>query len=219
MSKALTPPSALTGAALEEWIRIAPDLQARGTLESQSVAAYCMAYARWMDAEGKVLETGGDVVKAASGHPMQNPYRTTANKALEQMRQFMRDLDMTPRDADIPPPPLGTLVPQAHGGAIRRGNPGNKGGRPTTAIRRRLRDAGAHRIKVLKEIADNPREGATDRLKAVDLMLRHGLGHGMAIDEVRANLKAEIRLAESWDGRVFVAEEYIESMKKIWQGD
>jgi hypothetical protein len=47
------------------------------------------------------------------------------------------------------------LVPQPHGGALRRGGkPGNKGGRPTAYIRRRLRGALYQRIHIIEGIAD-----------------------------------------------------------------
>jgi hypothetical protein len=47
------------------------------------------------------------------------------------------------------------LVRQPHGGALRRGGkPGNKGGRPTGYIRRRLRGGFAQRIHILEGIAD-----------------------------------------------------------------
>lgn len=51
------------------------------------------------------------------------------------------------------------LVPQVHGGAIRRGNPGNIGnpnapGRPPSVIREKLRGSFEERIPILEEIAD-----------------------------------------------------------------
>ena len=48
------------------------------------------------------------------------------------------------------------LVPQQHGGALRVGNPGNRGGpgRPRSALRERLRGSLDERVGVLEEIAD-----------------------------------------------------------------
>lgn len=47
------------------------------------------------------------------------------------------------------------LIPQPHGGALRAGGkPGNRGGRPASAVRRRLRGSFAERIDVLQGIAD-----------------------------------------------------------------
>lgn len=56
-------------------------------------------------------------------------------------------------ESDIP---AGTLVEQPHGGAIRHGNPGNRGGVGSmpSALRDRLRGSFAARVKVLEEIAD-----------------------------------------------------------------
>lgn len=89
------------------------------------------------------------------------------------------------------------LVPQPHGGALRRGNPGNKGGgRPPSELRRRLREAGADRLSVLEEIADGG-EKESDRLKAVDMMLRYGLGKQVPRDAVLAFLKDAADLVAS----------------------
>ena len=77
------------------------------------------------------------------------------------------------------------LVPQPHGGAIYRGGvPGNRGGgsRPS-AVRRLARKAFARRIPILEAIADSPEERARDRILAVDVLGRYGLGQAKGIDE------------------------------------
>ncbi len=74
-------------------------------------------------------------------------------------------------------------VPQPHGGAILQGgNPGNRGGsgggRPPSVLRQRLRDSADDRMKVLEEVADgeDPNAKPSDRIKAVDILLKYGLG-------------------------------------------
>lgn len=88
------------------------------------------------------------------------------------------------------------LIPQPHGGALKPGGTkGNKGGpgRPPSLIRAKCRGAFARRIKLLAEIAEGEalevvrdatgrettmRKSASvaDRLKALDLLGKYGLG-------------------------------------------
>lgn len=100
---------------------------------------------------------------------------------------------------DQPPPPLtpvAPLVPQPNGGALRVGNPGNKGnkhGRPASVIREALRLDFEKRRRKLREIADNkpekgengkpgPRPYSTaDQLKALDLMAKYGMGQPVEV--------------------------------------
>jgi hypothetical protein len=60
-----------------------------------------------------------------------------------------------------------------HGGV-----PGHRGGsgRPPSLIRERCRGAFARRVKVLEEIADDPTVPTRDRIRAIDLLGKHGLG-------------------------------------------
>lgn len=82
-----------------------------------------------------------------------------------------------PSEATVP---VGGLVKQPHGGAIRRGNPGNKGGPgiAPNALRRALRGSLARRIPTLRDIADGKGEGVkpADQLAAINLMARYGIG-------------------------------------------
>ncbi len=75
--------------------------------------------------------------------------------------------------------PKPELLPQPHGGALRGGGkPGNRGGtgRPPSVIRERCRGSFEDRIVVLEEIADNPKASASDRIRALDLLGKYGLG-------------------------------------------
>lgn len=72
-----------------------------------------------------------------------------------------------------------TLVPQVHGGAVwSSGVPANRGGpgRPPSELRERLRGSLQHRVQVLEEIADDPAALPSDRVRAIEVMLRYGLG-------------------------------------------
>lgn len=90
----------------------------------------------------------------------------------------------------------GELVPQPHGGALRRGSrkgntPGT--GRPPSVIREQLRGSFADRIAILEAIASGEAvekvrfpdgtesevmksASVSDRLKALDLLAKYGLG-------------------------------------------
>ena len=81
-------------------------------------------------------------------------------------------------DASVAP---GTLVVPKHGrGMIRRGSrpgavvPGI--GRPPSAIRERLRGSFDERVAVLEDIADSNWESTADRIRAIDLLAKYGLG-------------------------------------------
>jgi hypothetical protein len=71
----------------------------------------------------------------------------------------------------------GALRPQPHGGALRNGGT-NKGGtgRPPSEIRAMLRGSFSERVKILEQIADSADASAADRIKAVDMLAKYGLG-------------------------------------------
>jgi P27 family predicted phage terminase small subunit len=92
-------PEHLSADGKAEWARVVPQLEAMGLLsgvDRSALAAYCEAYASWVDAV-RNLQRFGKVLKAPkSGHPMPNPYVSIANQSLEHMRKFMTEFGMTP---------------------------------------------------------------------------------------------------------------------------
>ena len=71
------------------------------------------------------------------------------------------------------------LIPQRHGGALLSGGkPGNTPGtgRPPSEIRAAMRVALADRIHILQDIADGENTSDADRMKALDLLAKYGLG-------------------------------------------
>ena len=111
------------------------------------------------------------------------------------------------------------LIPQEHGGALRLGNPGNKGGpgRPRSVIREKLSGVmDEHGVGVLKEILTAPREvtvtcdecgqqqkvkppsSDADRLRGVDIAGKYSIGVIQQIDaeQVRARLERTLDLIE-----------------------
>lgn len=92
------PPEHLSEEAKTEWRRILPLLIASSVatvLDIPPIAAYCQAWARWVEAEGFVAQQGV-VIETKHGAPTQNPYLSVANKAMEQMFRFLTELGMSP---------------------------------------------------------------------------------------------------------------------------
>ena len=92
------PPAQLSPMARREWRRISRELKGCGLLtlvDRAALAAYCQAWARWVEAEEQINSTSV-VVKGKDGKPMENPYLAVANRAMEQMRRFLVEFGMTP---------------------------------------------------------------------------------------------------------------------------
>ncbi len=91
-------PEHLNAEAAAEWDRVAPLLMKLGllsNLDRANLAAYCLAWARWVEAE-KELEKTGTVVKSPNGYPIQNPYLSVANQAAKQMQSLGSEFGLSP---------------------------------------------------------------------------------------------------------------------------
>jgi P27 family predicted phage terminase small subunit len=94
----LTCPDWLSPAAQEHWPDIAAQLHAAGLLTNIDHAAlglYCEAFARWKNANEKVVKLGA-VVKSAHGYPIPSPYLQVANQAYAQLTRMLAEFGMTP---------------------------------------------------------------------------------------------------------------------------
>jgi P27 family predicted phage terminase small subunit len=92
-------PDYLDDEAKAEWFRMAKVLQDMGLLtqaDRTALAAYCVAYSRWMAAEAQVRRLGTIVKSPLKNFPMKSPYLTVADQALETMRKFMVEFGLTP---------------------------------------------------------------------------------------------------------------------------
>ena len=81
------PPSHVTGVALEEWKRISKRLHRLKLLteiDGSALAAYCIEYARWVDATEKLIAHG--TVGKMGKIIVQSPYLSISNKASSEMR-------------------------------------------------------------------------------------------------------------------------------------
>jgi len=91
-------PEHLSAVARKEWRRLATPLHEAGILtlaDRAALAAYCVAYSRWVEAENKLAETP-TLLKTPSGYVQQSPWLTVANKQLEIMGRYMSELGLTP---------------------------------------------------------------------------------------------------------------------------
>lgn len=82
-------------------------------LDRAALAAYCVAWSRWVEAE-KQLKSEGLMVKTPNGYQQPSPWLAIANKSLEQLRAFAGEFGMTPatrsRVEILPVPRAGDLA-------------------------------------------------------------------------------------------------------------
>ncbi len=93
------PPDHLDALALEEWSRIAGELAMIGLItrpDRAALAAYCVAYSRWVTAELKIQELGTLLMRTAAGSVAQSPYVAISNRSMELMHKFLTEFGMTP---------------------------------------------------------------------------------------------------------------------------
>ena len=94
------PPEVLNAEALAEWNRVAPQLLALdliADIDRADLAAYCMCWARWVEAEARVAQMG--MVVASPQHGLKlNPYLRAANEALLLMDRFSAKFGLSPQD-------------------------------------------------------------------------------------------------------------------------
>ncbi len=100
-----SPPDFLSEAAVNEWWRIAPDLHALGlltVLDVMPLAAYCQAFAHWIDAERLLAAmadkdaTSGLLVRGQAGSPIANPLLKVARAAARDMLRVAGEFGLTP---------------------------------------------------------------------------------------------------------------------------
>lgn len=108
------------------------------------------------------------------------------------------------------------LVPQPHGGALQRGNPGNEGGRPPSELRRRMRGALDARLHIAEEIADDPKASAADRLRALEFFAKHAFGRDLTVEEALERMRQTIVvIREELDDEA--AERVLARIRPIWR--
>jgi P27 family predicted phage terminase small subunit len=91
-------PPELGPVARQEWDRIAGALttvERLTVLDRALLAAYCNAYALWLEAV-EALEKYGAVMKSPSDYPVQSPYVSIANRQVEIMIRIAAEFGFTP---------------------------------------------------------------------------------------------------------------------------
>jgi P27 family predicted phage terminase small subunit len=91
-------PSELGPLARQEWDRIVGELTSLGVLsvfDRGPLAAYCNAYALWIDATEAVQKYGA-MIKSPNGYPTQSPYLATVNRQAEIMLRIASEFGFTP---------------------------------------------------------------------------------------------------------------------------
>lgn len=91
-------PEQLQGEARKEWFRMGKKLHALGLvteIDKAALTVYCQAWGRWSDAEANLAKYG-PVIFAKTGIPIQSPYMSIANKALELMMRSLVEFGMSP---------------------------------------------------------------------------------------------------------------------------
>lgn len=97
-------PPHLSELAKKEWERILPIIERWNLvseLDTASLALYCVSYARWQEAETMLAriaaETGDSlVIMSPSKFPVQNPYLSIANRAMEDCYKYLQQFGLSP---------------------------------------------------------------------------------------------------------------------------
>lgn len=106
-------PRHLSKAARKEWRRICLQLSMAGILtrlDSVILQLYCECYADWLEAKANIAENGRVVltnskedededtgeITVSGGHPIQNPYVSIYNKAIDHMAKLGASLGLDP---------------------------------------------------------------------------------------------------------------------------
>lgn len=100
------PPPYLSDYAREEWDRQAPILYSTGVLtavDGTILAAYCMAYGHWRQAEEDLAKMAADdptthaaLIKTSNGNAIQNPLVGVVNTARRDMARLAQEFGLTP---------------------------------------------------------------------------------------------------------------------------
>lgn len=92
-------PDHLYDEARAEWDRTSDELFRLGLLtkiDRAALAGYCLAWGRWVKAEGMIRKFGEVLVSPESKNMYRSPYLDVANRAMKQMKEFLTEFGMTP---------------------------------------------------------------------------------------------------------------------------
>jgi len=93
-------PKHLSEEARKEWRRVSKQLLKLKLLtevDRAALAAYCQAWARWVQAEQEMAKTDFEMITLTDkGYPVLSPWFSVADKTMRQMRAFLAEFGMTP---------------------------------------------------------------------------------------------------------------------------
>jgi len=93
-------PKHLSDEARKEWRRVSKQLaqlKLVTEVDRAALAAYCQAWARWVQAEKAMAATDFKMIETTEkGYPVLSPWFSVADKSMRQMRAFLAEFGMTP---------------------------------------------------------------------------------------------------------------------------
>lgn len=107
---------------------------------------------------------------------------------------------------------------QEGGGALRTGNPGNRGGpgRPPSRLRALCRRLAGPRLQVLGQISSKKSKSKdSDKIKAIDVLLKYGMDRSISVADLRGALD-EQRQIILHTCEPAVAERLLAALKSLW---
>lgn len=117
------PPAFLGETACGEWQRLVDRLADIGLMtdiDVAALAAYCQAYARWVNAEEALARFAerdpvnhGLIIKTSNGNAIQSPLVGAANTAMQLMHKFAIEFGMTPAARTRLDVDIGNATPEA----------------------------------------------------------------------------------------------------------
>ena len=91
-------PDHLGALAQAEWNRMLTVMaEVLTEYDGPALAAYCIAYGRWKDAEQNIQKFGTVVRSKDNDKPAPNPYLAISDKAQEVMQRWLAELRCTPK--------------------------------------------------------------------------------------------------------------------------
>ena len=94
----MSAPKHLDGQAKAKWRKLSELVDVSQPGNADALAAYCVAYSRWLTAEGKVAELGL-IVKSSTGTPVENPYLGIVKRSMVELNRWGRELGIVTKSA------------------------------------------------------------------------------------------------------------------------
>ena len=128
----------------------------------------------------------------------------------EPAARKIRKLVPRPRKSVVP------MRPGRNGGTLQTGNPQGSG-RIRIEVRQACRDAFHGRISILEDIADETEASLVDRMKAIEILGRYGVGtHAETVDRVKIEDVRDLVGGLAQASEPFLRESDLERFSNAW---